>query len=215
MIMVGLEDLKSWKRLFCIIIVTGALQFIFVTLIGMLFYPDGYEFLGHYFSDLGTTVSRNGLPNMTSRILFVIACTWAGISLIPFWIVMPTLFLQTRIAKYISFAGSILGLISSPFLVLLSIYAADIFGAEYGWTTMYFFLLFAIAIMIYSVAILLNSDYKNIYGIVSVIFSIYIILSIYGFLPADMGVLNQKIMVYGFCLWASFQTTNIWKEAKP
>lgn len=212
--MVGLEDLKSWKRLSCIISVIGALQFIFVSFIGMLFYPDGYEFLGHYLSDLGTTVSRNGLPNMASRILFLISCTWAGISLIPFWIVMPTLFLQNKIAKYLSFAGSILGLMSSPLLALISFYAVDVYPEEHGVVTMFFFLFFAIAIIIYSVAILLNSDYENIYGIVGVIFSIIIVLFIYGYF-SPYNVLMQKVVVYGFCLWASFQATKIWKEVKP
>ncbi|MHA1658402.1 MAG: hypothetical protein ACTSUT_04675 [Promethearchaeota archaeon] len=212
--MVGLEDLKSWKRLSCIISVIGALQFIFVSFIGMLFYPDGYEFLGHYLSDLGTTVSRNGLSNMTSRVFFVIACTWAGISLITFWIVMPTLFLQTKIAKYLSFAGSILGVMSSPLLALISFYAADVYLDEHIWVTMYFFLFFAMAIMIYSVAILLNNDYENIYGIVGVIFSIIIVLFIFGYF-SPYNVLMQKVVVYGFCLWTSFQATKIWKDVRP
>ena len=61
-------------KYFCIFAVIGALQFIIITFISMFTYPDGYDFFGHYFSDLGTTMTRNGIPNpfcMCIRCVFV------------------------------------------------------------------------------------------------------------------------------------------------
>ena len=207
------EDLKDWKRLSCLIGWFSAIQFIVVTLIAMLFFPGGYNFSGHYFSHLGLTQVM-GVPNPISRALFVIAGVLAGVGLIPFWIVMTTLFTKPLIARIISMIGSICGLISSPFLMALVIYPGDTYGFEHMISTMIFFLLFAASIFIYSIAMLFKKDYPKIYPLIGVIFSIVIVMFMYGFFAA-INVAMQKIVVYCFCLWTAFQGTRVWKEAKP
>ncbi len=205
------ETKKSpWIKVFCIIGVIGALQFIIITLIAMLTYPDGYNFFGHYFSDLGTTVTRNGVPNPISRALFVIASVVAGGALILFWIVIPTIFKDRLITKLLSWIGSAMGIISAPLLMLLAIFAGNVFPNEHMYTTLYFFLLFALAIIVYSIAIILNKNYPSIYSIISIGFSVVIILFIFGFFMV-INVLMQKIVVYGFCLWTTLQTYKVWK----
>lgn len=206
------EDLKNWKRLSCLFGWFGAIQFIAVTLIAMLFFPGGYNFFTHYFSHLGLTEVM-GVPNPISRALFVIAGVLAGAALVPFWIVLTTLFSKPLIARIISLVGSICGLISSPFLMALVIYPADIYGHEHGISTMIFFLLFAAAIFIYSIAMLFKKDYPKIYALIGIIFSIIIVMFIYGFFAA-ISVAMQKIVVYCFCLWTTFQGIKVWKDSK-
>jgi len=212
-IVVGLkiDDLKSWKRLSCLIAVIGTLQMIVLSLIAMLIYPDGYSFTEHYFSHLGLTRTPNGLDNTVCQILFIIALVSAAIGLIPFWIVMTTIFSELKGIKYLSYFGSILGLISSPFLIGVAIFPGDTQGALHSMSARNFFLLFAVAILVYSIAIFFNKDYQNIYAIVGIIFSIIIVLFIFRFF-SDINPIMQKTIIYCFCLWGALQITKIWKE---
>jgi len=213
-----LEDLKPWRRKACLMAFLGGIGFVIVTFIAMIFYPGGYTFLVDYFSSLGL-FEVGGIPNPISRALFIIACIWAGCALIFFWVLMPTLFKQTIFTKIVSSIGSIFGIISSPFLILLAIYGGDLFGFEHFITTMLFFLCFALAILVFTVGIILNKDYprRNISGIVSGIFSIILVLYVLSFFgvrwyPAILGSLVQKLMVYGLILWTVFQEIIIWNE---
>lgn len=210
----NLEDLKSWKRMGCLIAVVGTLQMIVLTFIAMIIYPDGYSFTEHYFSHLGLTRTPDGNPNSFSQALFIIALVVAAIALIPFWIVMTTIFSDLEGIKYFIYFGSILGLLSSPFLIGVAIFPGDTHGALHSMSARNFFLLFAIAILVYSIAIFFNKDYQNIYAIVGIIFSIIIVLFIFRFFSA-INPIMQKTIIYGFCLWGVFQITKIWKEVGP
>ncbi len=210
----SLENLKSWKRVCCLITVLGELQFIVVTFIAMLFYPDGYSFTVNYFSHLGTTVTVRGKPNTVSRVLFLIAFMITGVVLIPFWIVITTLFSDKKTTRYISLLGSTLGVISSPFLMGIAIFPGDTQYDLHSLSTRAFFLLFAFAIAIYSVAILLNRDYQNFYAYIGIAFFIVIVLFIFRFFTS-IGAIMQKIIVYCFIIWAAIQTVKVWKVSGP
>jgi hypothetical protein len=212
----NIGKIKSWKGIFCILAVIGAMQFIIITIIAMFFYPGGYLFFEYTFSYLGTTVAENGADNSISRFLFVLACTLTAILLNPFWVVMPTLFLNNKSIKYLSLLGSLCGIVSSPFLYLLAIIPGDIDFVGHIIATNVFFLLFAAAIIIYSITILLNKEYQNVYGWVGIAFSVIIILyplvfrNIYA-----IRSLMQRIVVYGFVLWIVYQSTRVWKSIGP
>jgi len=214
--MIGLKcgDFKSWKRISCLIALIGTLQMIVLTLIAMILYPDGYSFSEHYFSHLGLTRTPNRSDNSVCQILFIIALVGAAIGLIPFWLVMTTIFSELEAVKYLSYFGSILGLISSPFLIGVAIFPGDTQGALHSMSTRNFFLLFAVAILVYSIAILFNKDYHNINAIVGIVFSVIIVLFIFRFFSA-INPIMQKTIIYCFCLWGAFQITKIWKEVGP
>jgi hypothetical membrane protein len=205
------KDLKSWKRVSCLMTVIGTLQMIVLTFIAMLIYPDGYSFTEHYFSHLGLTRTPNGSENSVCQILFIIALVGAAIGLIPFWIVMITIFSHLEGIKYLSYFGSILGLLSSPFLIGVAIFPGDTQGVLHSMSARNFFLLFAVAILVYSIGIFFNKDYQNIYAVVGIIFSMIIVLFIFRFFSA-IGPTMQKTIIYGFCLWGAFQIPKIWKE---
>ncbi|TFF99680.1 MAG: hypothetical protein EU540_06320 [Promethearchaeota archaeon] len=212
--MVGLklDDLKSWKRLSCIIALLGGMQFIIITIIAAIFfYPDGYSFTEDYISYLGTTVNvRTGSNNIISSILFAVTCLVVGLSLIFFWIVMTTIFDDDIITQIFSYLGSFLGYISSLLIMGVGIFPGNTHLSEHAFSATYFFLSFAGAIFFYSIAILLKKDYSNIYAIVGFVFSIIvglIILRIF----FQYNPIMQKVIVYGYILWAALQITKIWK----
>ena len=215
--MISTEDLKTWRRKAGFIAILAGIGFTVITLIAMLFYPGGYRFFVHYFRSLGMFYV-NSVPNIVSRSLFIIACVWAGLTLIFFWIIMPTLFTKDKKLKIISITGSVLGLISSPFLMLLAIYGYDLFFFEHFFTTMLFFLCSALATLIYSIGIIINKEYprQKMVRVVSGIFSIFLILYVLSFFGLRwygiFGSLVQKLIVYGLILWTSFQVIVIWEE---
>ena len=217
-----LKDKKFWKRFACIIAIIGIVQYIIITTIGMIFFPDGFSIVDNYFSHLGMTIAK-GLPNTISRIMFVTACVIMGVLLIPFWLIIPTLFRQTKTMKCISYFGTFFGLLSSPFLMALAIIPLDIFLIAHGFSAMCFFLFFSLAIFIYSFAIFLNQKYKNKYALISFIFSIIAFLYTFQLYPNYINISSknlyiypsiQKLVFYCYCIWVIFQVSKIWNNEK-
>jgi hypothetical protein len=211
---ISMKDLKSWKRLSCLITAIGSIQWIIITLIATQFYPGGYDFINQYFSDLGSTVSINSSPNTISRFLFVLTFIIGAIALIPFWIAIATLFTKNIFINVLSRVGSVLGLASTPLLIALAIYPKDTQEFAHSIFASIALLLFAIAIIVYSVAILLNPDYHKIYAAIGIVISIVIVL--YGFFGffSEIDVIMQKIVVYSFFVWVFIQVTKIWKDVE-
>jgi hypothetical membrane protein len=97
--------------------------------------------------------------------------------------------------------GAILGIVAAPFLSGLSILAGDIFPYQHGLSTMLFFLLYASAIVLYSIAILLNKQYFRNYSLAGFVVAAICFVHIFFIGTALM----QKLAVYGLVLWSAFQ----------
>jgi len=166
----------------------------------MLFYPEGYDFLNNSFSSLGLTVTR-GYATPINHAVFAITCTLAGGASVPFWLSLRTVFTESTPQKVISWIGTILGLVAAPFLAALAIFAGDVYPVEHGWSTILFFILFALAITVYSFGILLNKEYDNKYALVGFVVAIIDIVYIFFIGTAWM----QKIAVYSMVLYSAFQ----------
>jgi hypothetical membrane protein len=194
----------------------GGGQFIIMTFIAMIFYPDGYSFTKDYFSYLGTTTNiKTGSDNEVSRILFLIACVLAGTCLIPFWIVLRTSFTKTKLMRYSSLFGTLMGILSSIFLMGVGLFAEDNQYSLHSSSAKMFFVFFIAAIFAFSFVILLNSEYQNIFSFLGVIFCVTVIIILYVFrFSTIISVITQKIIVYGFCMWAVLQITQVWKNSK-
>ena len=216
--LITLEDLKSPKKLGVFISIIGATQFIVITLIAMFYYPGGYNFFFNYFSTLGLTMTSPthtlpNAPNVISFVMFFIAIIIAAISIIPFFLIIRTLFKDEKKTNIIAWAGSIVGIVSSPFLMGVAIFPANLYTGKTGLhalSAQYFFIIFAVAIIVYSIAILLNKDYPNGYAIFSIIIAIMAIL----YAVIDMGILDafmQKMVVYSFITWVLIQALKVWQ----
>jgi len=205
----NLEKLKNMKYLGCFLGIIGGLQFIIITIIAMLFYPGGYSFWDNFFSHLGFTKSaNNGQPNTISFILFITTMTITAIFFIPFWLSIRTIFTETKKLRFTSWIGEIIGLISSPFIILIALTPGDIMRDQHILVTMLFFLLFALAIIVYSIAILFNKEYENLYAYVGFAMAILLLLYMSIFL---FNAAVQKITVYVLFSWIIIQGVKSWQ----
>ena len=157
-------DLKDWRTLACILTVVGVSQFIIFTIVAMFLYPEGYSFLGNNFSDLGSTVVikpgsiQTDIENPICRWIFTITVVFTAFSLIPFLLTLRTLFRENLGQSVLSYIGSIAGLTAIPFLAGIGIFPTDTKHDWHELSALTFFKLFALVIIIYSLAILLNKN---------------------------------------------------------
>jgi hypothetical membrane protein len=191
---------KSWKWYGAVCGILGGVLFVIFSFLGMLVYPGGYSFLTNYFSEIGLT-QVGGQPNLAGYVLFVLACTSAAVCIIPFAFAIRTVFTKPASVRYLALIGTILGIVAAPFLSALAILAGDIFPYQHGLSTILFFLLYASAIVIYSIAMLLNKNYNKLYSLVGFIVAAICLVHIFFIGTALM----QKIAVYALVLWSAFQ----------
>ncbi|MHA1717898.1 MAG: hypothetical protein ACTSWX_13770 [Promethearchaeota archaeon] len=113
------------KKLSQIFLSAGAIQYVIISSIAMLFYPGGsnadpiggpytvgYDFFGNYFSDLGRTIAINGMPNPIASILYYIANLIYALCLIPFFLTISSEFPMKKRGKGAGIAASIFGIIA-------------------------------------------------------------------------------------------------------
>jgi hypothetical protein len=200
--------MASWKRIGAYLGILTGIIFVVTTFIAMLTYPGGYNFLENSFSALGLTVISS-TPSMLNYFLFVTACTGAAVCLVPFMFTIRTLFTETTGLKVLSWLGTLLGLGAAPNLSALAIFAGNVFPSIHGNTTRLFFILIMAGILCYSIAIVMNKEYKNIYagiGFIVVIVCLLHIIAMFGILSPYFGTaLWQKVSVYALVLWSVFQ----------
>jgi len=198
----------SWKRIGAYLGILGGIIFVVVTFIAMLTYPGGYSFLEYSFSALGLT-EINSIPSMLNYYLFVTACTGAAVCLVPFLFAMRTFFTDNTGQKVLSWLGTLLGLGAAPNLSALAIFAGNVFPDIHGNTTRLFFILIMLGILCYSIAILMKSEYENIYALIGFIVVVVCVLHIVGMFGVMTDLfataLWQKIAVYLLVLWSVFQ----------
>jgi hypothetical protein len=203
------DDLKSIGRLSCVSAIFGILQSLILTFFAILFYPGGYNFFMYFLSDLGTVRARNGDLNPVSSFLFSIAFSILALSLIPFWLIIRTLFTETIFEKVLSALGSVMGLISTLIVVGVVLYPMDTQFDVHEFLALSYSFSLALAIFFYSVAIILNQDYPNYIAIVSFILFIVIgFFSIVGF--GEFQAFVQKVIFSGFIIWVLTQIIRVW-----
>ncbi len=200
------------KKLSLLLGLVGIILFIALTIIAMFLYPDGYSFFGDYFSTLGRTISYGGAPNMPARILFVIACVTAGITIIPFWIIFRNFFMEDKRTKTLSILGSCCGISASPFLALLAIFTTDTQYDPHIISSIFFFAFFGVAVLIYSIAIILSSTYSKLFAYIGFALVAIIIIYITVFFNTPLNAAVQKICVYGIIIWVFLNILNLWNK---
>ncbi len=112
---------KQWGRKPFGFTLYASAQFVLLTVAAMLLYPGGtvadpeasrYRFFHNFFSDLGRTVTSDGEANTLSALLFVIALSGAGLSLVWFFLAAPRLLRRSRAGRALSVLGSLFGVVS-------------------------------------------------------------------------------------------------------
>ena len=197
-------------RLACLVTVFGVVQFLLLTFLAAFFYPGGYDYFGYYFSDLGAVVARNGEPNSISAILFSVALTMVALALIPFWLILRSIFTESRVGKVLSTLGSISGLTSSPFIIGVALFPIDTQLDTHILATLIFFSLFVSSTVFYSIAIMLNQNHSNYFGLVGVVL-FAVSLAIFVDPLAPHVAFLQTIVTYGYFFWVLLQTFLVWR----
>lgn len=206
---------RMFGLLACLVTIFGVGQFLLLTFLAALSYPGGYDYFAYYFSDLGAVTAKNGESNLISRSLFSVALTIIALSLIPFWFTIPRLFRETAAERVLSRLGSALGLLSSPFTIGVGLFPIDTQLEIHFIVTLILVLLFALASLLYSVAIILNQDYPNYLGLIAfVLFAISVASFATSLSDPSLGAFLQKIVAYGYFIWTLIPTYIFWPSVK-
>lgn len=204
---------KSLGQLLCLATIFGVLQFILLTFIAGIFYPGGYDYGSYYFSDLGAVTARNGAVNSISSKIFIVTLTVIALTFMPFWIIIRSLFTESRAERILSLAGSSLGLLCSPFLIGVAIFPMDTKGEIHFIVTLAFFSLFTVATLLYSMAIILNEKYPNRLGIIGLIlFGISNMIYLNPLAPYVAFL--QNVLAYGYFIWILIPCQLIWSRTR-
>ena len=203
--MYGGLEIKAIGQLGFFVIVLGVVQFFLLTFVAALLYPGGFDYFGYFFSDLGAVMAKNGEPNFASSALFSIAIVAVAVTLIPFWLVIRSLFVKSKLERILSMLGSVLGLISFPFLIGVAVFPMDTQLGNHILMTLIFFSLFVLATLIYSIVALLNRDYPNCLGMIGLVLFGVSTLILVDPLATYVAFL-QTIVLYGYFVWVLLQT---------
>jgi hypothetical protein len=217
-------DSYRWNRgilAFCLVCFT---VYVLFNPLAMILYPgststdqdsEGYSFLDNFFSDLGMVHTYGGEPKTLSLVLFASALVLIGIAFILFFATMPSYFVKTRLERVSSRIGSIagvlagmscIGIATAPWDLYLNVHMIFAYGLS---------LSFLLAVVCYSIAILKNRRYPNIYaGVFAaylIILATYVSLMLTGpDISTREGIVvmavGQKITIYAgmFCWFVQF-----------
>ncbi|MFX1447957.1 MAG: hypothetical protein ACFFCG_07450 [Promethearchaeota archaeon] len=224
--------IKNWKLFASLLIIFGPAQYIVLTAVAMVFYAggtiidplsQGYYFWGNFFSDLGRIIALSGAPNLISFIIFTITALILSFSFIPFAIVISSYFKSDKKQYFVARIGSLICLISSVFLIATILTPWDVFDRTHLMFANLFNITGVLGIVFFTIAVLYNKDYPNIYGFVyialltvAVIYTI-VLVSIPKSITLDGLIIQasmQKVSQYSFLLCFLIQGFGAWKLQK-
>ncbi|KXH70554.1 MAG: hypothetical protein AM326_04110 [Candidatus Thorarchaeota archaeon SMTZ-45] len=187
------------------IVLFGVFQFFFLTFLAAFFYPGGYDYFNYYFSELGAVLAGNSEANTVSATLFFIALTTVSITLILFWLGLLKHFNKSRIENILSFIGSGMGLLCTPLLIGVALNPIDTQLETHFVFVMAHFILFSLAILVYSIVFIVNRQKSWHFALLGLI-----VLTLGVFLMVNPMSPNaaflQKVIVYSYFIWVGTLT---------
>jgi hypothetical protein len=227
-----LKLIKNWKLFASLFIIFGPAQYIILTAVAMLFYAGGtminplspgYQFWGNFFSDLGRVIALSGAPNVVSFTIFTITASILSFSFIPFAFVISSYFKSDKKQYLVARIGSLICLTSIVFLIATILTPWDVFDRTHLMFANLFNITGMLGIVFFTIAVLYNRDYPNLYGfvyiallIIAVISSI-ILINLPKSITLDGLIIQasmQKFSQYSFLLCFSIQGYGAWKLQK-
>jgi len=224
-----MNRLHNWgPRPFQVVMATD-IGFVLLTSIAMWVYPGGtkfdpqaarYNFFYNFFSELGYTVTHDGVSNPIAALLFFVALTFAGLGLVLFFLFSLKFFWLKPWLRVLCVCGTAAGVVSGLAYVGIAFTPANLLPEPHLQFVLIAFRAFLPAVIFYLVAILANPAYPNRYASVYVVFGIllaaYIVLITHGpDIDTARGVMiqatGQKIIVYAAIVTVFIQS---WGAAK-
>ena len=221
---------KNWKSYSCMFIIVAGLQFVVLTILAMFLYSggtnvdsnsQGYSFWFNFFSDLGRITAFNGEFNTISQVLFIIALTIVAISIIPFLLTLLTFYnKESGWQKILSILATFLGGFSAICFIGIGFSPADLIQGVHGNFVRFAFLSILVVVIIYSILLIKDPDYPNLYAsafIIASVFLLYLVIlqliNVAYDTPAGLAlrVVSQKIVVYTAIISFSIQGYSVLK----
>ena len=188
--------LENWKQKAYFFEIFGCIVYVILIFLAMLFYPGGtysapdapgYSFWENWLSDLGMTKAYSGKNNLVSMLLLTIALTFWGVSLIPFFLALRSLFTEGKLEKILGNIGFLLGVIAAIGLIGIAFTPTDILGGPH---ILFVYIGYSALLhlgIIYSIALFKSERLPMQYAIIFLIWTIIYMNTI------TMGVVGQKI----------------------
>jgi hypothetical protein len=213
----------TWRQLAYIGAISGCIEFFVLTICAMVVYPGsthtdyitiGYNFWQNFFSDLGGTATPSGASNPIASVLFFIALTSIGILFIPFLAALPGIFSKSRVARYIGFIGSAIGMYSAICYVGIAFTPWNLAITGHIFFVQNAFVSIVPVALCYAIAMILEKGFPKQYPVIFIIFSAilvaYVVLLFSG--PgagSPEGIIiqavGQKIVVYSMIICFAIQ----------
>ena len=205
------------------LVMVGCVLFVVLTLVAMLFYQGstvndpttrGYVFTENFFSDLGRTQTRLGVPNTVSAALFFIALAAAGSGLVLFFLAFPQFFWQNPTGRLLSLLGSALGIGAGICFVGVAFTPANLLLKPHGQFVLWAFRLFPLAVACYIPALFSQRTYPRRYAwaltaFCAVLVGYYLLMTTGPAFGTPQGniiqAVGQKVVVYASILSILYQ----------
>ncbi len=217
------KSMQKNNRLY-LTIAYGCVLFVVLTVAAMFTYAGGYadnptakgySFTHNFLSNLGMLTAESGRPNWISAVLFFIALAMAGAALVVFFIIFRKFFLNTRLQRGLSLAGSALGVLAGISFMGIAFAPADIARPAHVQFVMWAFRLFPLAVLCYVPAMFLDKEYPKAYAWIFAIFCLllvgyYLLLTNGPSFTSPQGlviqVVGQKVIAYASILSVGIQS---------
>ena len=209
--------MEDWRQKAFLFDMLGCILYVILIFLAMVFYPggtptnpntQGYTFWENWLSDLGLIESHSGENNIVSMILFTSALTIWGLSLIPFFLALRSLFVDGKVEKAFSTIGSILGVIAGIGLIGIAYTPADILGLLHITFVYIAYLSLFILGVLYSIMLFKTKVLPKQYAIV------FLIWTILFFFTLSMGIVGQKIGRFSTIICFAYVGYGSWKLEK-
>jgi hypothetical protein len=225
---------KNWREKAFIFGMIGTIIFVILSLIAMLFYAGGtwvdhdapgYTFWANFFSDLGRTKAFSGKDNTVSMIIFIIALSVLGISIIITAIVVPFIFRENSMEKWLSIIGTFFLIIYGILTVGLALTPWDIYYDEHRAFVNIWGNIILIGGILYIIVAFHNEEFPNRYAytwivIIAAGVITSVIWNLYGVWPPTtteelmLFTVGQKIVTYISLAGVFYTNYVLWEQIK-
>ena len=212
---------RKWKERILRGCIVGFVIYALFNIMAMVFYPSGtsidrdrigYSFFENFFSDLGMARTYSGEPNTLSQLLFASALVLVGIVLIIFFLLIVSYFNESQLERNSSRIGSIAGILAGMACIGIATTPWDLYLNIHLIFVFAFSLAFLVVLISYTIAIISNKSYPNLYAWVFVAYA-FILAAYIGLIMMDLDIATksglrimatgQKIVIYSgmLCLF--------------
>jgi len=219
-----MSNIAKWQQRCFYFGIFGAVQFLLLTALAMWVYPGGtlhephldhYSFLYNFFSDLGRTKTFTGSSNLLTHRIFKFTLSIGGISLIFFFLALPSLFKKPT-ARFFAFGTMLFGIVAGLCYIGIGLVPLNVDYWGHRFYVRVGFVSFLAMTFCYTIAILNSPKYPNRYALAMGVFAVVLLIQIlimflatnawYSNKALYLQAVAQKVVVYAEILCMLYQS---------